>query len=91
MAHPLVAEAYQLFLKHQYQEAVPLLQKYLQESGAPNIPIDGLGNNELTVGYYEWFIPEWYQKGIEEKSYFGTPYDILSLSLLSLKNNEDLV
>lgn len=45
MAHPLVAEAYALFLKHQFQEAVPLLQKYLQEGGAVDIPIDGLGNN----------------------------------------------
>jgi hypothetical protein len=91
MGHPLVQEAYTLFLKHQYEGVVPLLQQYLQQSGAPDIDIDGLGNNELTVGYYEWFIPEWYHQNIEDGSYFGTPYDVLSLCFLSLKSNEDIV
>ena len=38
-----------------------------------------MGNYDLSVGYYEWFVYRWYAERVEEGKYVGTAYDALSL------------
>lgn len=52
LTRPLVAEAHHLFNNKNFAEAVPLLQKFIEDMKAPDLEIDGLGNNELSIGYY---------------------------------------
>ncbi len=54
---PLIAEAIKLFKEKNFEQTVPLCQRYIESHAHENIEIDGLGNNELSIGYYEWFIP----------------------------------
>jgi hypothetical protein len=51
--------------------------------------IDGMGNNEQAVSYYEWNKFEWYADGISKGEYLGTIYDVLFLCELELKNDDD--
>lgn len=68
-----------------------MFQKYIMEHPSDGSPIDGLGNNELSIGYYEWFIPTWYQDGVKSGLYYGTVYDMLSLSFLGSKSKEEII
>jgi tetratricopeptide (TPR) repeat protein len=87
----MVQQAIALFMQKKHEQAIELFQKYLTQHFDEPVHIDGLGNNELAVGYYEWFIPEWYKEGIEQGIYLGTAYDYLSLCYLSAKAKDDLI
>ena len=61
---PALAEANKHFMSKQFEAAIPLYQKYIQERVDLKVEIDGLGNNEISIGYYEWFIPDWYKQNV---------------------------
>jgi hypothetical protein len=45
--------------------------------------IEGLGNSEEQIGYYEWDRCAWYSEEKMNKRFKGSPYDALSLCCLS--------
>ena len=45
--------------------------------------INGLGNNEEQIGYYEWDSYTWYKEERQSKKIKGNPYDALSLCCLA--------
>ncbi len=51
--------------------------------------IDGLGQVESSLGYYEWNLFSWYRGGVEKGDYVGTVYDVLSLCYLALKDDDE--
>ena len=51
--------------------------------------IEGLGQHELSLGYYQWSINTHYKEGIKKGEYTLTPYDALSLCYLGLRNDKD--
>jgi len=71
------------------KEALPILQRYIEEKFDPKICIDGLGNYELALGYYECFPFTWYFEGIEKGKYKGTVCDLLSLCYLCLRLDDE--
>ena len=36
----------------QFEAAIPLYQQYIQDRAEIKTDIDGLGNNEISIGYY---------------------------------------
>jgi hypothetical protein len=50
-----LSEANKLFCAKRYEEAIPLYQNYLQNNFNKDIQIDGLGNYDQALGYYEWY------------------------------------
>ena len=57
-------EAYDKREARNFEEAIPIYKQYIETHLEEQLEIDGLGNNEISVGYYEWVIPEWYRDGI---------------------------
>ena len=80
----------QLFESGEYSKAAKIFRGYIEEH-ADEDPgeIDGIGQTELSLGYYEWFLYRHYKEGIEKKKYIGTAYDALALCYLALKKDDD--
>jgi tetratricopeptide (TPR) repeat protein len=68
--------------------AIEIYKKIILEQINEDIEIDGMGNSEQSISYYEWFIYRWYSEGIKSGKYKGTAYDALSLCYLSLKSSD---
>ncbi len=49
-----------LFADKKFAEAVVVYQSYIAGHVGEWMDIDGMGNNEDSIGYYEWRISEWY-------------------------------
>ena len=79
------------FLENQFEPAIEVYQKYIEDRLPDSSPIDGIGNNQLSIGYYEWDMPHWYKQKVQNEECLGTCYDLLSIAYLKSKNKDELI
>lgn len=51
--------------------------------------IDGLGNYDQALGYYEWWPFDWYLDGVKSNKFKGTVHDALSLCIMKLRDSDE--
>ena len=62
---PELQSAVTFFINEQYSEAAELFREFIEDHGDEEPEkIDGVGNNEVTLGYYQWFLSKHYKEGV---------------------------
>ena len=80
------------FEYEEFAKAIEGYQRFIEKHADESVGlIDGLGQVELSLGYYEWYLFQHYKKGVEEGMYVGTVYDALSLCFQAVKNDDNQI
>ena len=77
------------FANKNYLEAIKIYQKIIENGYKVEFEIQGLGNAELSISRYEWFVYRWYSDQQKKGLLRGNAFDSLSLCYGLIRNSNE--
>jgi pentatricopeptide repeat protein len=78
-----------LFKDGKFVEAIHIYQKMIEEGYTVDFEIAGLGNAELSISRYEWFVYRWYDEQRTAGKIKRNAFDALSLCYNIIRNSNE--
>jgi pentatricopeptide repeat protein len=78
-----------LFKEKKIVEAISIYQKIIEEGYSVDFDIAGVGNAELAISRYEWFVYRWYDEQRKANKIRGNAFDALSLCYFMIRNSNE--
>ncbi len=82
---PQLKLVHSIIQRNEWKKAIGPLQEYIKNEFDKNLDIDGLGNYQVALGYYECFPYKFYMEGITNGKFKGTAIDLLNLAYMVLR------